>query len=63
MVDAPAFKEAFIGSTARIGIIVSPFVYDTVVRHNQDQDYVTSYFPVHVEVKESRTTAWMMLVS
>jgi hypothetical protein len=62
MVDAPAFKEAFTGSTARLGFIVSPFVYDTVVRHEQDEDYVACYSPVPVEVKESRTTAWMMLV-
>jgi CRP-like cAMP-binding protein len=62
MVEAPAFKEAFTGSTVRLGVIVSPFVYDTVIRHDQDQDYVASYSPVPVEVKESRTTAWMMLI-
>jgi TIR domain/Cyclic nucleotide-binding domain len=62
MVEARAFKEAFTGSTACLGIIVSPFVYDTVVRHDQDQHYVASYSPVHVEVKEFRTTAWMMLI-
>ena len=63
MVEAPALKEAFTGSTARLGVIVSPFVYDTVVRHDQDRDYVASYSQVRVEVKESITTAWMMLVS
>jgi len=62
IVEAPAFKEAFIESTARLGIIVSPFVYDTVVRHDQDEDYVASYFPVAVEVKEYSATAWMMLM-
>jgi hypothetical protein len=62
LVEAPALKEAFTGSTARLGVIVSPFVYDTVVRHDQDQHYVASYSQVPVEVKESRTTAWMMLV-
>jgi len=63
LVEAPAFKEAFTGSTARLGVIVSSFVYDTVVRHDQDKDYVASYLPVPVEVKESRTSAWMMLIS
>ncbi len=62
IVEAPAFKEAFTGSTARLGIIVSPFVYDTVVRHDQDEAYVASYFPVPVEVKEYHATAWMMLM-
>jgi hypothetical protein len=62
LVEAPAFKEAFIGSTARLGIIVSQFVYDTVIRHSQDQDYVASYFEVPVKVKELRTRAWMKLI-
>ncbi|MGD0069338.1 MAG: hypothetical protein ABSB76_38700, partial [Streptosporangiaceae bacterium] len=62
MVEAPALKEAFTGSTVRLGVIVSPFVYDTVVKHDQDRNYVASYSRVPVEVKESRTTAWMMLV-
>lgn len=62
MVEAPAFKEAFAGTTACLGIIVSPFVFDTVVRHDQDQRYVASYSPVPVEVKESHTTAWMTLI-
>ena len=63
LVEAPVFKEAFTGSTARLGVIVSPFVYDTVVRHDRDKDYVSRYLPVPVEVKESRTSAWMMLLS
>ena len=62
IVEAPAFKAAVAGSAACLGIIVSPFVYDTVVRHDQDQYYVASYSQVPVEVKESRTTAWMTLI-
>ena len=62
LVEAPAFKEAFVGSTARLGIIVSQFIYDTVIRHSRDQDYTASYFEVPVEVKEFRTTAWMKLI-
>ena len=62
LVEAPAFKEAFVESTARLGIIVSQFVYDTVIRHSPDQDYVASFFEVPVEVKEFRTTAWMKLI-
>ena len=62
LVEAPAFKEAFKGSTARLGIIVSRFVYDTVIRHSRDEDYAASYFEIPVEVKEFRTTAWMKLI-
>jgi hypothetical protein len=62
LVEAPEFKKAFAGSTARFGIIVSQFVYDTVIRHDADRDYVASYFEIDVEVKEFRTTAWMKLI-
>jgi CRP-like cAMP-binding protein len=62
LIEASAFKAAFIGSTARLGIIVSEFVYNTVIRHSQDHDYTASYFEVPVEVKELRTSAWMKLI-
>ena len=61
LVEAPDFKEALAMSTANLGVIVSPFVYEAVIRHGQDQSYLASYSPVPVEVKESRTTAWMKL--
>jgi hypothetical protein len=62
LVEAPAFKEAFAGSTARLGVIVSQFVYDTTIRHSQDQDYVASYSEISVDIKEFRTRAWMKLI-
>lgn len=61
LVEAPGFKQALAGSTAALGVIASPFVYETVIRHGQDPDYVATYSPVPVEVKESRTSAWMTL--
>jgi hypothetical protein len=61
LVEAPDFKQALVRSTAELGVIVSPFVYETVIRHGQDPDYVAAYSPVPVEVKESRTAAWMTL--
>jgi hypothetical protein len=57
LVEAPDFKSALAGSTANLGVIASPFVYEAVIRHSQDPEYS----PVPVEVKESRTTAWMKL--
>lgn len=62
MLEAPAFKEAFTGSTARLGIIVSQFVYDTIIRHSKDRAYVASYSQVFIEVKEFRTRAWAMFI-
>lgn len=61
LVEAPHFKEAIAGSAASLGVIASPFVYEAVIRHGRDRSYVASFSPVPVEVKESRTTAWMKL--
>jgi hypothetical protein len=55
LVEAPEFKKAVEGSTASLGVIASPFVYETVIRHGRDPDYTQ----VPVEVKESNTAAWM----
>jgi hypothetical protein len=61
LVEAPDFKAALSGSTASLGVIASPFVYETVVRHSSDLREVASYSQVQVEVKETDTTAWMRL--
>jgi hypothetical protein len=61
LVEAPQFKEAIAGSKASLGVIASPFVYETVIRHGADPHDVASYSEVPVEVKESDTTAWMKL--
>jgi hypothetical protein len=57
LLEAADFKDALAGSTANLGVIASPFVYEAVIRHSQDSGYAA----VAVEVKESRTTAWMKL--
>ena len=61
LVEAPSFKRALNESTASLGVIASPFVYETIVRHGSDPREVASYFQVPVEVKETSTTAWMRL--
>jgi hypothetical protein len=61
LVEAPSFKRALAASTASLGVIASPFVYETVVRHGSDPREVASYVQVPVEVKETSTTAWMKL--
>jgi hypothetical protein len=61
LVDAPHFKEAIARSTAILGVIASPFVYETTIRHSADSRDLTGYSEVQVEVKESKTTAWMKL--
>jgi hypothetical protein len=57
LVDAPHFKQAIEESTASLGVIASPFVYEAIIRHGRDSGYTE----VPVEVKESQTTAWMRL--
>jgi Cyclic nucleotide-binding domain len=61
LVEAPGFKAAISQSRATFSVIASPFVYETVIRHAAEPGDVASYSPVRVEVKESRTTAWMKL--
>jgi hypothetical protein len=61
LVEAPRFKDAITKSTASLGVIASPFVYETAIRHSTDPLDVESYIEVPVEVKESDTTAWMKL--
>jgi len=62
LVDAPDFKSALTRSSASLGVIVSPFVYETVVRHGADPRDAAGYSQVRVEVKESDTRAWIRLV-
>jgi hypothetical protein len=61
LVEAPSFKRALTESNASLGVIASPFVYETIVRHGSDPREVASYFQVPVEVKETSTTAWVRL--
>ena len=63
LVEAPSFKHVLAESNASLGVIASPFVYETVVKHGPDPREVASYSQVPVEVKESDTTAWMKLFS
>ncbi|MGZ3391507.1 MAG: Crp/Fnr family transcriptional regulator [Isosphaeraceae bacterium] len=61
LVEAPSFKKAIVESPASLGVIASPFVYETVIRHSSNPSDLASYSRVPVEVKESDTTAWMKL--
>ncbi len=63
LLDAPHFKEAIASSGTSLGIIISPFVYETVIRPGPDLSEMASYTQVPVEVRESSTTAWMKLIS
>ena len=58
LVEALVFKDAMNESGASLGIIASPFIYNSVIRHGP---YLEGYSKIPVEVKEYRTAAWMKL--
>ena len=60
LVDAPIFKEAITEAAADLGVIVSSFVYETVIRHNRS---LADYYPVQVSVKSFSNPAWVRLFS
>jgi CRP-like cAMP-binding protein len=61
MLDAPALKSALAESGADLGFIASSHVYDTVVRYRAGTVESGTYERVPVSVKETETTAWMLL--
>ncbi|MDN3357861.1 cyclic nucleotide-binding domain-containing protein [Actinomadura sp. DC4] len=57
LLDAPVLKRTLAETAANLGVIVSTFVWESVVKHG-DAD---GFRRVRVEVKESRLDAWMCL--
>jgi len=56
LVEAPQFKRAIDASGVSLGVIVSTFIYETVIKHGRG---LTGYSQVQVDVKETSATAWM----
>jgi hypothetical protein len=63
MLDAPAFKEAMAEDGAVLGVVVSPFVYETAIRQGSGPPEMTCYRKILVEVKETRVPAWIHLIA
>jgi hypothetical protein len=61
LLDAPVFKDAFHVTGAHLGLIVSPELYDAVVRPGEGLIDPDDYEAIEVRVKETRTTAWMRI--
>jgi hypothetical protein len=62
MIDAPAFRQAIAETGSLLGIIVSPFVYDTAIKNGRGSVDPASYTEVHVKVKETSMSGWMQLI-
>ncbi|MEV0679351.1 tetratricopeptide repeat protein [Actinosynnema sp. NPDC050436] len=60
LLDAPALRTALAGSPGLVGLIVSRWVFDEVVRHSAVLDPGT-FRPVPLRVKEVRDLAWIAL--
>jgi class 3 adenylate cyclase len=62
MLDAPAFKQAIADQAAVLGIVVSPFVYETHIQPGGSFLDPSEYAEVPVRVKETSSSAWMQLI-
>ena len=62
LLDAVALRKGIDKSGANLGLIVSNFVYETVIKHGAGSIEPDGYGHVPVNVKETRLTAWIKLV-
>jgi hypothetical protein len=63
LLEAPVFKCVFATNGATFGLIVSEYVYDTVVRHGLGLIDPDTYSELQVRSKETETQAWLHLPS
>jgi class 3 adenylate cyclase len=58
LVEAPLLKKAMRTGGVCLGVIVTPFIYEAVIRDDQS---LAGYRQVHVRVKEFDRMAWMKI--
>jgi CRP-like cAMP-binding protein len=62
LLEASHFEEAIVNSAASVGIVISPFVYETFIRPGPDLSEAASYTQIPVEIRGSSTDAWMKVI-
>lgn len=62
MLETQDFKDAMASTAASIGVIITPFVFDTAIRHAEGWADPARYRPIEVNVKECRMPARMQLI-
>jgi CRP-like cAMP-binding protein len=62
LLEGPHLEEAAVRDAESL-IVISPFVYETVVRYGPDLGEAASYTQARVEVKGASTDAWMKVVT
>ncbi|MEA5367188.1 tetratricopeptide repeat protein [Amycolatopsis sp., V23-08] len=58
LVESPAFRSIFARSGGELGLIVSSWIFEEVVRNGEPGE-ADAYRPVQAVVKETETTAWV----
>ncbi len=61
LLDAPQFKQKLAAAPIGLAVIVSEFLYDTVLRGGYGLIDSSEYHPLYVDVKETRALAWVNL--
>lgn len=59
LLDAPGFKQAMKGSTAAVGVLASTEFHAAVIQDGRGAIDPGEFQPIDVQVKETRTTAWI----
>lgn len=62
LLDADPFKQAMANAGALLGVIVSPFVYETHISPGGSTLDPADYTEIPVHVKETHRSAWMQLI-
>ncbi len=62
LLDADPFKQAMASRGALLGVVVSPFVYETHILADDSTLDPAEYTEIPVHVKETRRSAWMQLI-
>ena len=62
LLDAPAFKQAVADREAVLGVVVSPFVYETHIQPRAGALDPADFAEIPVLVKETSRSAWMQLI-
>jgi CRP-like cAMP-binding protein len=62
LLDAQALRKAIAHDRASLGIVVSPFVYETAIGPEGGPIDRNGYVKIHVHVKETSQPAWMKII-
>jgi CRP-like cAMP-binding protein len=63
IIEAAKLKKELARTGAQLGVIVSPFVYESVIKHSPGDVDPNQYRQLRFRVKESNLAAWMYLAA